>query len=100
MYRTKSCVEGVSKFGGILKINMSGWDTYKQVFRSYKDPDFTPKRYRNTGQNTWGRDFFDRIEHFSGKPGVLRTLPDNGAIYDKFLSDKALGITSVTDITR
>ena len=67
-------------------VDKVGWDTYKQVFRSYDDKDFKPNIYRpkvSSRAVIRARDFFDRIEHFSGKPGVLRTLPDRGTLLDK-----------------
>jgi len=67
-------------------VDKVGWDTYKQVFRSYNDKAFTPNKYSTRNQITQARDFFDRIEHFSGKPGVLRTLPDKGVLLDKFFN--------------
>ena len=64
-------------------VDKIGWDTYKQVFRSYDDPGFEPNIYANELRPARARDFFDRIEHFSGKPDVLRSLPDNGALLSR-----------------
>jgi len=68
--------------------NVISWDIYKQVFRSYDDEDFEPNEYMSTRRftATKTRDLLDRIEHFSGKPKVLRTLPDNGALLDRFFN--------------
>jgi len=57
-------------FGLVDKVK---WDTYKQVFRSYNDKEFTPNKYRGISPTTRARCFFDRVEHFSGKPDILRT---------------------------
>jgi len=78
-------------------VDKVGWDTYKQVFRSYSDENFTPNKYEITWDknghfigNPNARDFFDRIEYFSGKPGVLRTLPDKGALLDKYFNPQVV----------
>jgi len=74
-------------FGLVDKV---GWDTYKKAIRSY---DGSENNYlaRSSNRNLSAvelnrkraRDFFDRIEYFSGKPGVLRTLPDQGKLLDE-----------------
>jgi len=66
-------------------VDAVGWDAYRKAFRSYDDKNFKPNQYSNEGKGNVrnARDLFDRIEHFSGKPGVLRTLPDRGALLDK-----------------
>jgi hypothetical protein len=54
-----------------------GWDTYKKAIHSYNGaggPEY---------DITSARDFLDRLEYFSGKPGVLRTLPDRGKLLDE-----------------
>jgi len=67
-----------------------GWDTYKKVFRSYPDnrrgtPVYT--RFMSDEQKVLrARDFFDRVERVSGKPGVLRSLADKGEILDKYFT--------------
>ena len=62
-----------------------GWDTYKQVFRSYSDKDFTPNTYKYEGSyyNAQTLDFLDRLEYFSGKPGLLNSLPDRGSLLNR-----------------
>jgi len=64
-------------------VDKGGWETYKKVIRSYADePHVIHARFPG-GQAGKARDFFNRIERFSGKNGVLRSLPDNGALLDK-----------------
>jgi hypothetical protein len=64
-------------------VDKVGWETYQKAFRSYNDKTFTPQKFTTTGRAAQARDLFDRIEHFGGKPGVLRTLPDRGVLLDK-----------------
>ena len=79
-------------------IDKVGWDTYKKVYRSYDDKGFKPNIYKGSTFNgdvleqktARVRDLFDRIEHFSGKPGVLRTLPDRGALLDRHFNVQVL----------
>ena len=72
-------------FGLLDKV---GWDTYKKVFRSYGPaPNIMAPREPHVPVTVYtelrDRDFFDRLEYFSGKPGVLRTLPDRGRLLDQ-----------------
>ena len=57
-----------------------GWDTYKKVFRSYENEPF----YYSTWP-TKNREFLNRLEQNSGVP-ILRSLPDRGALLDKFFT--------------
>jgi len=67
-------------------VDKVGWETYKKVIRTYADePHVTIARFPG-GQAGKARDLFDRIERLSGKPGVLRTLPDRGELLDKYFS--------------
>ena len=67
-------------------VDKVGWETYKKVFRTYADePHVTIARFPG-GQAGKARDLFDRIERLSGKPGVLRSLPDKGELLDKYFS--------------
>jgi len=72
------------------------WDTFKQVFRSYNDKGFRPNIYESLGSTKIEnkparmRDFLERIEHFSGKPGVLRSLDDNGELFDQYFNVKVV----------
>ena len=62
-------------------VDKVGWDTYKKVFRSYQDENFIPNKYTsNIGGVVKTCDFLDRLEYFSGKPGILQSLPDKGKI--------------------
>jgi len=93
--RTASSVHDLYVLGLVDKV---GWDVYKQVFRSYNDKDFKPNTYaRDDSDNAFNRiarpltrDFLDRIEHFSGKPDVLRSLPDKGELLDKHFNVEVL----------
>jgi len=80
----------------------AGWGTYEKVFRSYQDDSYIPKRtYKTdllpsspyqepvgryvltaTNKKAIVRYFLDRIEDFSGKPDVLKSLPDKGRFLD------------------
>jgi len=66
---------------GLAAPDKAGWDAIGKAIRSVK----------NTGKNSWfnteaARGFLDRIEYFSGKPGILRTLPDKGELLDKYFN--------------
>jgi hypothetical protein len=67
-------------------VDKVGWDVYKQVFRSYNDKNFELNKNLRSDKNVLARSFFDRLEHFSGNSGVLRTLPDKGALLDKYFN--------------
>jgi|GEM_PF-2238518 len=67
-------------------VDKVGWETYKKVIRTYADEPFVSLTRFPGGQAGKARDFFDRIERFSGKPGVLRSLPDRGELLDKYFS--------------
>ena len=64
-------------------VDKVGWDVYKQTFRSYDDKNFVPNVYAKESRYVRARDFLDRIEHFSGKPDILRSLPDKGSLLDR-----------------
>ena len=78
-------------------VDQVGWDTYKKVIRSYADePHVTHARFPG-GQAGKARDLFNRIERVSGKPGVLRTLPDKGELLDKFFTVQVSTAKQTTD---
>jgi len=56
---------------------------YLMAIRSYKDGGRSRRQSPEAA-----RDFLDRLEYFSGKPGILRTLPDKGALLDKYFDFK------------
>ena len=67
-------------------VDVVGWDVYKKAIHSYLT-DGLRLRTQFVGREAMARaarDFFNRLEYFSEKPGVLRTLPDKGQILDKF----------------
>ena len=88
-FNTNNCAYIFYTMGLVDKV---GWDAYKQTFRSYNDKGFIPNKYESVGNSKVirTRDFLDRIEYFSGKPGVLRTLLDKGALLDKYFSPQVV----------
>jgi hypothetical protein len=68
-------------------VEVAGWDAIKKAIRSYNDDSYKPQyTYQGDLQKVRAREFFDRIVHFSGKPNVLRSLPDRGALLDRHLN--------------
>ena len=65
-------------------VDRVGWETYKKAFHSYQDPAFVSE-YAYSGErvHVQARDFIDRLAFFSGKPDVLSSLPDRGALLDE-----------------
>ncbi|MCL2005376.1 MAG: hypothetical protein FWG73_04340 [Planctomycetaceae bacterium] len=68
-------------------VDRVGWDTFRKVFHSYAG-ERSPSRNRSVQRVERARDFLDRIEYFSGRPGVLRSLPDNGRLLDQHFNVK------------
>ena len=87
-------------------VDKVGWETYKKAIRSYNDNNFIPNMYEEIPKLepsateeekqsyakrkaiVSARDFLDRVEHFSGKPDVLRSLSDKGALLDEHFNVK------------
>ena len=63
-------------------VDRVGWDTFRKVFHSYAG-ERSPSRNRSVQRVERARDFLDRIEYFSGRPGILRSLPDHGKLLDQ-----------------
>jgi hypothetical protein len=73
-------------------VDKVGWQPYEKAFQSYND---TPlKLAANIGgedrRKARARDFLERIAKFSGKPNVLRSLPDKGKLLDEHLTPLTL----------
>lgn len=68
-------------------VDKVGWETYKKAFRSYDDKNYVPQNeYKGDRKTVQARDFLDRLERFSGKRDVLRSLPDKGELLDKYFA--------------
>jgi hypothetical protein len=80
-------MNGVHNFYLFGLVETAGWDAYKKALRSYDDPKFTPSfTYKGKSpQHERARDLFDRLSQFSGKPDVLKSLPDKGELLEKHL---------------
>ena len=65
-------------------VDKVGWEPYKKAFKSYDDKStsYKPKSYNNTNKDMLtARDFFDRVEHFSGQENLLKSLKDEGSFF-------------------
>lgn len=80
-------------------VDKVGWGAYKKAFRSYHDGSYAPKNYgekartkafdyKGADKKVIARDFLDRLEYFSGKSGVLKSLPDKGELLKKHFSPR------------
>lgn len=63
-------------------VDKVGWDTYEKALRSYKTRGYQSKSYSGDSSVVAARDLLDRIEFYSGKKDVLRSLPDKGKLLD------------------
>jgi len=78
-------VNDIYLMGLVGKVNGEpavAWEVYKKVFQSYHSPDqgFIPNEYEGDKYSVQTLDFLHRLEYFSGKPGILRSLDDKGAL--------------------
>ena len=62
-----------------------GWRPYEKAFQSYRDnpPQYADNIVGEERRKAQAREFLERIAKFSGKPNVLRSLPDKGELFDK-----------------
>ena len=82
-HHTGGCAYDYYLFG---LVDVVGWDVYKKAVHSYLTDGLRLRvnQLRGDARRPAARDFFNRLEYFSEKPGVLRSLPDKGQILDKF----------------
>ena len=81
-------------------VEIVGWNTIKKAIRSYNDTNYVPKRkYQGDPKIVASREFFDRIEHFSGQKNVLRSGPDRGSLLDQYFPVKITPINNTPSNT-
>jgi hypothetical protein len=72
-------------------VEQVGWNPIKQTFRSYNNSNFQNEYHfahpaidwRGATQLEKSREFFERIKHFSNRPNILTSLPDNGILLNQ-----------------